>query len=80
MMGVMGYRDLLPQVDSVTSELTEAGLSPEQRQRILGAVGILLVEHSDYYLNEYERVGERQDRGAHEALAELAQDFLTASR
>lgn len=79
MMGCMGYRDLLPQVDGVTSEMTEAGLSPEQRQRILSAVGTLLMEHSDYYLNEYQRVGERQDQGAHDALAELAQDFLSES-
>lgn len=80
MMGVMGYRDLLPQVESVTSEMIDADLSPEQRQRILSAVGTLLVHYSDYYLNEYQRVGERQDQGAHDALAELAQDFLSESR
>jgi len=79
-MSVMGYRDLLPQVDSVTSEMIDAGLSPEQRQRIMSAVGTLLVEYSDYHLNEYQRVGERQDQGAHDALAELAQDFLSESR
>ena len=76
----MGYRELLPQVDSVSSQLNDAGLSPQQRESVLAAVGYYLEQYSDFYHNEYQRVGERQDQGAHEALNEIAQDFLSESR
>jgi hypothetical protein len=76
----MGYRDLLPQIVSISTELIEAELSPQQRVSVLAIVGNYLNEWSEYHLNEFERVGEKQDKGAHEALNEIAQDFLSASR
>lgn len=76
----MGYRELLPQIDSISTELIDAELSPQQRENVLAIVGNYLNEWSEYHHNEFERIGEKQDKGAHEALSQMAQDFLSESR
>lgn len=76
----MGYFELLPRIDDICKELTEADFSAQQRETLLAMFGNYLNEWSEYHLNEFQRVGEKQDRGAYEALDQMAQDFLSASR
>lgn len=76
----MGYRELLPDTDSVATDLKDAGLTPEQRQRALDSVAYMIGEYADYYDNEYQRFGERSDKGAHEALSEIAEMFRSEAR
>jgi len=76
----MGYFELLPRIDDLCNELDEAGFSAKQRESMLAVFGNYLNEWSEYHLNEFQRIGEKQDRGAHEVLNEMAQDFLSASR
>lgn len=76
----MGYRDLLPDGDYIADRLNKAGLTREQQQHTFEAFAHLITDYADYYLNEYERVGEKQDLGAHEALTEMAQMFESEAR
>jgi hypothetical protein len=76
----MGYRELLPQADVVANRLKEAGLTPDQQQAAFESFAYLLDEYADYYQNEYERVGEKEDRGAQQALFEMAEMIRSEGR
>ena len=76
----MGYQELLPVADYVADRLNKAGLTREQQQVTFEAFAHLISEYADFYSNEYERVGEKQDLGAHEALTELSQMFESEAR
>lgn len=76
----MAYRDLLPETSTVTTALRNEGLTPEQQQNVLDAVSQLLQEHADYYQYEYDRIGEKDDRGAGSALQEMGDSFRSEAR
>lgn len=71
----MGYRELLPDVHHVVAEMDKAGLDKLQQSQVLRAFAYVLDEHAQYFNNAYQRIGEKQDLGASEALAEFAEDF-----
>jgi len=75
MMVVMGYRELLPDVNHVATEMDKAGLNKSQQSQVLRAFAYVMDEHAQYFDNEYERIGEKQDMGASEALSQFADDF-----
>lgn len=76
----MGYRELLPKADYIADRLNKAGLTREQQQETFEAFAHLINEYSDFHQNEYERVGEKQDLGAQEALSDLALMFESEAR
>ncbi|MCM3556778.1 hypothetical protein M3697_16965 [Janibacter melonis] len=75
----MGYFELLPTPEDVSEQLSQAGLTAAHRKEALHAVAYFLGEHSDYYDNEWQRVGEKEDRGSHDTLKQLAQEFRDAA-
>jgi hypothetical protein len=76
----MGYRNLLPDADSVAVDLADAGLTAEQQQRVFDSVAYFISEYADFYQNEYERIGEKEDKGAQEALGEIVEMFRSEAR
>lgn len=76
----MAYRDLLPGADSLAVDFSDAGLTKEQQQRVFDSTAHFLNEYAEYYQNEYERVGEKGDKGAQEALTEIVDMFTSEAR
>lgn len=75
----MGYYELLPTPDDLSEELAKAGLTAAQRKEALDAVAYFLGEHSDYYKSEFQRVGEKEDRGSHDTLSKLSREIGEAA-
>ncbi|WP_068426736.1 hypothetical protein [Janibacter terrae] len=75
----MGYYELLPTPDDLSEELAKAGLTAAQRKEALDAVAYFLGEHGDYYKNEFQRVGEKEDRGSHDTLSKLPREIHEAA-
>lgn len=66
----MAHRDLLPQSANLRSDLAESGLTGEQVNAVLVAVSYHLRMWADYYSDEYQKIGDKDLKGAHEALQE----------
>lgn len=76
----MGYKELLPQGEDISKKLIESGFDNSQRQTIFDVFGEFLREHAEYYENQYDKIGERDDRGAAGALHTIADWFESESR
>ena len=72
----MAHRDLLPQSADLRRDLAEVGLTGEQVDAVLSAVSYHLRMWADYYGDEYEKIGDKDLKGAREALQEQV-DLLT---
>lgn len=76
----MAYEDLLPTVEELAESLSKENVPPETIALVFERVGDLLDEHAQYHEYEFDRVGEKESRGANDALQEMADHFRSSGR
>lgn len=78
MMGRMAHYDLLPRVAQLHEELVARGLSEQLATEALRSVGFHLSLWAEYHDDEYKKYGNKEDKGAAEAVRELSVDLSGA--
>jgi hypothetical protein len=76
----MGHFELLPEPGTITEAMRDAGMTPDQQQAVLETMAYVLNEHAEYHDSEYQKIGEKTDKGAAEALTFFADAFRSDAR